>query len=129
VRRRTALPKHFSLREVALDDVFAGRTMSTPPVAEEAARAVVEALVTPGYWPTPLTSATNPYVGPGPRTPYPEDTYATTHVGDRYDTSPYNPESPPAGYPVVAAPLGISVDSFIRNMATLIAYVAPVTPG
>lgn len=126
VRGRTALPVYFSLREVALEDLFVGRTMTTPAVTDATAQQVIAALAPPGYWPTRLTSTTNPYVGAGPSTPYLEDTYATTHVGDRYDTSPYNPENPPAGYPVVEAPLGISVETFIRNMGTLIAYVAPV---
>ncbi|WP_437693138.1 pectate lyase [Sorangium sp. So ce176] len=120
------LPRYFSLREVKLDDLFAGRTMTTTPVTEEEAQKVVSELDAEGYWPTKITMITNPYMGPGSAAPYLEDTYAMTHVGDRNDTSPYDPTKAPATYPAEEPPTGISVESFIKNMGVLIAHVAPV---
>ncbi|WP_437593644.1 pectate lyase [Sorangium sp. So ce1000] len=120
------LPRYFSLREVKLDDLFAGRAMTTTPVTEEEAQRLAGELNAEGYWPTKLTYVTNPYTGAGTDEPYLEDTYATTHVGDRNDTSPYEPSKAPATYPPEEAPTGISVEGFIKNMGVLIAYVAPV---
>ncbi|KYF48427.1 pectate lyase [Sorangium cellulosum] len=120
------LPKYFSLREVSLSDLYVGRTMATTPVTEADAQKVVSELNEEGYWPVKLTYITNPPIGPGTAEPYLEDTYATTHVGDLNDTSPYEPSKAPAGYPPKEAPTGITVESFIKNMGTLIAYVAPV---
>jgi hypothetical protein len=50
------------------------------------------------------------------------------HVGDVYDTSPYDPADPPriAPYEVKEQPLGISTANWVSNMGKLISYVAPV---
>jgi hypothetical protein len=79
-----------------------------------------------GRWLEPLEFWSNPYLGPGDAKEYAELTYASTHVGDRSDTSPYRLQEPPATYPREEAPRGISVRAFIRNMSTLIAFVAPI---
>ncbi|WP_437802911.1 pectate lyase [Sorangium sp. So ce693] len=121
-----ALPRYFSLREVKLEDLYAGATMTTAPVTAEDAQRLVGELNAEGYWPTKITMITNPYKGPGAAEPFVEDTYATTHVGDRNDTSPYDPAKAPATYPAEESPMGISVESFIKNMGVLISYVAPV---
>jgi PelA/Pel-15E family pectate lyase len=63
-----------------------------------------------GWWPTPLTATSNPYIGPGPKVPPPGD-YRTTHVGDPSDTSPYPTKTPVTG---------ISTGTYIANMAVLI---------
>ncbi|WP_437492322.1 pectate lyase [Sorangium sp. So ce1014] len=120
------LPRYFSLREVKLDDLYAGRTMTTPAVTEEDAQKLVSELNAEGYWPTTIKMLTNPYIGAGSAEPYLEDTYATTHVGDRNDTSPYDPVKAPATYEAEVSPTGISVESFIKNMGVLISYVSPV---
>ena len=62
-----------------------------------------------GYWPTPLTFTSHPYLGDGPGTPVPGD-YSQTFVGDDSDTSPYRTSTPE---------IGISTRTFIWNMATL----------
>jgi PelA/Pel-15E family pectate lyase len=120
------LPRYFSLREVKLEDLYAGATMTTAPVTDEEAQKLVGELNGEGYWPTKITMITNPYIGPGTDEPYLEDVYATTHVGDRNDTSPYDPTKAPATYPAEESPVGISVESFIKNMGVLISYVAPM---
>ncbi|WP_437971350.1 pectate lyase [Sorangium sp. So ce260] len=122
----TGLPKYFSLREVSLVDLYVGRTMATTAVTEADAQKVVSELNEEGYWPVKLTYITNPPMGPGSAEPFVEDTYATTHVGDFHDTSPFEPSKAPATYPPQEAPTGITVESFIKNMGVLIAHVAPV---
>jgi hypothetical protein len=120
------LPRYFSLREVKLDDLFAGVKMTTTKVKDDEAKELVDSLDPKGYWPTKLEYITNTYIGPGSSDPYMEDTYASTYVGDLNDTSPYKPATPPATYQATEAPLGITVDGFIKNMSVLIAYVAPI---
>ena len=71
---------------------------------------IIKGLNAQGWWPTPLKATSNPYIGPGPRTPVPGD-YRMTRVGDSSDTSPYI-----ADKPVV----GISSAAYIANMAELI---------
>lgn len=63
-----------------------------------------------GWWPTPLRATSNPYIGPGSKTPVPGD-YSTTHVGDASDTSPFTTERPV---------VGISTAAYIANMSALI---------
>ena len=53
---------------------------------------------------------------PENQTPSTTTKYATTFVGDEYDTSPYSPEKPVLGY---------STRSFIQYMTQLIHYVKP----
>lgn len=77
------------------------------------ARLLVKGLNNQGYWPTPLYYTTNPYKGYPPSTPAQGD-YSGTMVGDEWDTSPY-----PAKQPKI----GISTGAYIKNMATLIAYL------
>ncbi|UQA63540.1 pectate lyase [Polyangium aurulentum] len=120
------LPRYFSLREVSLDDLFEGRKMTTTPVTDEDAKALVDALDARGYWPVEIGLTTNPYKGDPPDTPYDMDTYASTHVGDEWDTSPYDTEKPPTTYEAKPQPVGITVDSYIKNIGALIAYIAPI---
>jgi hypothetical protein len=74
-----------------------------------------------GYWPTPLTSTSNPYIGDGPAEPAAGD-FGRGQVGDKYDTSPYGVASAGRGVAGQAAPMGISSQSYISNMRALIAY-------
>ena len=120
-----SLPRYFSLGEPTLVELCAGLSRTTPSVTDEQAMQLVEALDSQGRWLRPLEFSTNPYRGPGSAEAYLEDTYASTHVGDRTDTSPYRPAARPATYPAEASPLGISTRTFIENMGVLIAYVGP----
>ena len=115
-------------REVDFPDLFANATMKTPEVTEDAAKALIEDLGTKNHWLTPLPQVTNPYRGNGPSTPYTGTAYQSKHVGDVYDTSPYDPLEAPeiAPYTKQERPLGISTANWVANMAKLIAYGAPV---
>jgi hypothetical protein len=123
-----SLPKYFSLREVDFPDLFAGATMTSPTVTEEQAQAVVDALGSKSYWLSPIAFVTNPHQGNGPSTPYTGDAYRSKHVGDIYDTSPYDPLDPPQiePYEPRPRPLGISTSDFVANLGKLIAFHAPV---
>jgi hypothetical protein len=119
------LPKYFSLGAPTLGELCSGSSQKTPNVTDEQAMQLVQALDSQGRWLRPLEFSSNPYRGPGDAAAYLEGTYASTHVGDRTDTSPYRPAARPATYAAEAALLGISTRTFIENMAILIAYVAP----
>jgi hypothetical protein len=83
--------------------------MSAQSPDNASANAIVGALNAEGYWPAPLGYNSNPYKGPGGKTPAPGD-FSQTHVGDDTDTSPYlDPKL-----------TGISTDAYIRNMSALI---------
>lgn len=70
-----------------------------------------------GGWLTPLGQISNVYKPmPENQTPSTTTKYATTFVGDEYDTSPYSPEKPVLGY---------STRSFIQYMTQLIHFVKP----
>jgi hypothetical protein len=75
--------------------------------------AIVAALNADGYWLAPLGTNSHPYHGPGTTTVAPGN-FATTHVGDETDTSPF-PD---------AAIKGISTDAYIRNMSALIRHLS-----
>jgi hypothetical protein len=110
-----ALPRFFTLREMEVSDLNLRQTGApgTEATPEQVA-GLVAGLNGRGFWPTPLKSTSNPYKGPGPRTPVPGD-FASTHVGDDSDTSPY---------PAETGVMGISTGTYIRNMGVLIAALA-----
>lgn len=111
----TPLPRYFAMEDIATSDLNSHR--SAEGAGQDAGGGkpaeIVASLNAQGYWPTPLVSTSNPYRGPGPRTPTPGD-YATTHVGDAWDTSPY-----PTDKPVT----GISTGAYIENIKTLIQHL------
>jgi hypothetical protein len=118
------LPRYFTLGERSLSDLCVGNS-SVPSVSREEALRVVSELDAEDRWLSPLPLVSNEYRGPGSAEPYGEGTYASTNVGDLFDTSPYSPAETPASYATGgAAPIGISVDLFIRNMGSLIAYLS-----
>lgn len=123
-----ALPRYYSLREVDFADLYAGAVMASPTVDEAAAQAVVADLGTKNHWLVPLSATTNPYTAPGTAAPYTGTAYQSKHVGDRSDTSPYDPMDPPldGSYTPQPKALGISTTGFISNLGKLVAYVAPV---
>ena len=126
--KRGDLPTYFSLREVDFPDLFAGATMTTPIVTEAQAQGVVDALGDKKHWLSPIAFVTNPFAGNGPSAPYTGDAYRSRHVGDIYDTSPYDPLTPPEidPYQPRERPLGISTSDFVANTGKLIAFLAPV---
>ena len=78
------------------------------------AQELVSGLNSEGYWPTPLVSTSNPYIGPGDPNQVTPGNYVSTNVGDKYDTSPYRTDDPP---------MGISAGAYISNMFTLVQYL------
>lgn len=103
-----ALPRYFTLRDV---DVF---DMVNPPEIKSGDAATLtsmqSALNVRGYWPTKLTTTSNPYIGDGPATPVGGE-YRATRVGDTSDTSPYTTDFPVEG---------ISTELYVKNMGVLI---------
>jgi PelA/Pel-15E family pectate lyase len=83
-------------------------------VTGESVRQIAGALNERGYWPVPIGSTSNPYVGPGRRDETAPGDFGPTNVGDRYDTSPYRAEEPP---------VGITTSSYIANMMILARFV------
>ncbi|HEY0819062.1 MAG TPA: pectate lyase, partial [Rhizobacter sp.] len=115
--------------EVDFPDLYEGAVMSTPAVTEAQAQAVVDDLGSKNHWLTRLPQVTNAYKGNGPSTPHLGTEYMSKHVGDVYDTSPYDAADPPRIDPYVVReqPLGISTANWVANMGRLIAFVSPVT--
>jgi PelA/Pel-15E family pectate lyase len=97
------LPRYFVTGGMTGSDLNAGNRTDN-------VRELIRALNPQGWWPTPLTATSNPYIGPGSATPAAGD-FRTTHVGDASDTSPYNTDDPV---------IGISTSAYIANMARLI---------
>jgi hypothetical protein len=129
ITQPAALPRYYSIREVDFADLFAGAVMTTPVVTEAQAQAVVDDLGTKNHWLTPLNAVTNPFRGNGPSEPNLSDAYRSKHVGDVYDTSPYDPLDPPRIEPYVVTdrPLAITTAGFVANMGRLISFVSPTT--
>jgi hypothetical protein len=108
-----ALPRYFSLADLNVSDLTAGRMGVETEVTPERAAKLLGSLNAEGYWPTPLKATSNPYRGDGSATPVAGD-YSTTRVGDDTDTSPYVATNPVPG---------ISTGAFIKNMGELIRYL------
>lgn len=106
------LPRFFANQDISTSDLNAVRA---PPAENkgEAVGKILSELNAEGWWPSRLAAMSNPYRGPGPKTPTPGD-YASTHVGDAWDTSPY---------PVRDGPVGVSIAHYIENMSTLIGWL------
>lgn len=92
---------------------FAERYAPPPKDGLEAAvTGTLGALNDTGFWPAPLPQNSHPYKGdpkPGPA----KGDYATTHVGDEYDTSPFND----------GKTVSISTQEYLRNMNLLIRWL------
>jgi len=100
---RKSLPPYFITKLEGGSDLNAG-------VGQADVGEIISQLNDAGWWPTPLRATSNPYRGPGPKTPAPGD-YGQTHVGDSSDTSPYTTDTPTTG---------ISTATYIGNMNALI---------
>lgn len=111
--RTRTLPKYFTLRDVNFRDMGTeGRRLQS--IAAGRAAELVWGLNPRGYWPTPMTNTSNPYIGEAPAAVTGGE-YQTTNVGDTHDTSPWRTD-----YPVEA----ISTAAFVRNMGDLIEALA-----
>lgn len=108
------MPRFFSTQSIEVSDmnsnVGAGRVERPDP---QRTAELIASLNAEGYWPTPLTATSNPYIGDAPAGPAPGD-FAQTLVGDRYDTSPFIADNPVTG---------ISTGGFIQNMSALLLSV------
>jgi len=112
-----ALAKHSPLAPGAgvmeLPRFFAERYAPPPRDALDAAmRKTLAALNETGYWPAPLPQNSHPYKGdaePGAG----KGDFATTHVGDEFDTSPFNDGNTPS----------ISTAEYLKHMNVLIRWL------
>ena len=75
---------------------------------------LIQGLSKEGYWLTPLRMTSNPYKACPSMNASAETRYASTFVGDEYDTSCYSAEEPV---------MGISMADYISNMMKLICYL------
>jgi len=105
------LPKYFSTQNIEVSDLNsnAGSGVVQRPTSQRV-QELISALNAEGYWPTPLTATSNPYVGDGSATPASGD-FSQTLVGDATDTSPHTTDQPITG---------ISTGAFIQNMSALL---------
>ena len=104
-----SLPRYFTLARSRASDLNS-RSRNSSAQHNASAQQIIDNLNSDDYWPTPLKATSNPYIGPGDRTPAAGD-YSGTRVGDKYDTSPYYADKPQ---------MGISTGVYIRNMGVLL---------
>jgi PelA/Pel-15E family pectate lyase len=108
------LPHLFTTQNIEVSDMNSNRgSGAVQQPAAERVQQLVSSLNAEGYWPTPLTATSNPYIGDGAATPASGD-YSQTLVGDPSDTSPYMTDRPVTG---------ISTGTFIQNMSALLLSV------
>ena len=107
------LPRYFTLRDVSVWDMSTEARRERPTSPAKVAE-LVAGINARGYWPSPLTTVSNPYIGPAPAAVTGGE-YQTTRVGDLYDTSPYTTD-----FPVEC----ISTEVFVKNMGDLIEGLA-----
>lgn len=112
--RSNTLPRYFTTQNIEVSDLNsnAGEGAIERPTPERV-RELLTTLNTEGYWPTPLTATSNPYMGDGSPTPAPGD-FSGTRVGDLSDTSPFITQTPVTG---------VSTGTFIQNMSALLLSV------
>lgn len=116
--RTRALPPYFTLKDVDPWDLGGTGRSERRPDAGRIAQ-LTSSLNDRGYWPSPMTNTSNPYIGAAPAEVTGGE-YQTTNVGDLYDTSPYRTD-----YPVET----ISTSGFVRNMGELIELIASRSSG
>jgi len=100
-----------SSKHIPLDKYYSRMPNSS---SEDEVSEIIKGLTKEGCWLTPIRMTSNPYKECPPMEKSKDKTYATTLVGDEYDTSTYNSETPV---------MGISIASYISNMSKLIKYV------
>ena len=107
------LPKYFTLRDVSIWDMSTDARRDRPTLPDRVAE-LVSGLNDRGYWPSALTTISNPYIGPAPAQVTGGE-YQITRVGDLWDTSPYTTD-----FPVEC----ISTQVFVKNLGDLIEGLA-----
>jgi PelA/Pel-15E family pectate lyase len=122
LKAKQPLPRFFTTQNIEVSDLNSNRGSNDgdAPTEDKIAKLLTE-LNGQGWWPTQIVATSNPYRGqPAPTKP-PQSTggvgepYAMTRVGDATDTSPFISDNPP---------IGISVGTYIQNMALLSQYVS-----
>lgn len=88
-------------------------TAPSTTITEAQVKEVIKSLDSQNRWLVPHAMISNPYIGDGVNKE-PTDQYASTHVGDKTDTSPYSDPSDQ---------LYISTPQYIKNMNVLISYL------
>ena len=132
VMNERPLPKYFFVGgEVDFNHLYANAVKGTATQTEAQATALVTAMGEKNYWSGDQVNFTNPYTQDGPSTPYLGKEYMSKHVGDQYDTSPFQKATMPAmepykSNPPVAKPV-ISSTTFVNSMNNLITFMAPIT--
>ena len=110
-RRDFRLPRYFTTQNLEVSDLNSNvGSGAVQRPSSQRVQELVSTLNAEGYWPTPLTATSNPYIGDGSTTPAPGD-FAQTLVGDASDTSPHTTDQPITG---------ISTGAFIQNMSALL---------
>jgi PelA/Pel-15E family pectate lyase len=105
------LPKYYTTRALRVSDLNSGSLMAAAPSSSGSqADALIAGLNAEGYWPTLLSSTSNPYVADSTAT-LALGEFRITRVGDASDTSPYLTDYPKEG---------ISTGTYIHNMGQLI---------
>lgn len=113
---KSPLPIYFTLTPILTSDLNIGTIgIGNRKVSGELATKLISDLNPEGYWPTPLWATSHPYRKPADSLPVTPGNYSPAMVGDEYDTSPYTADQPV---------LGISTAAFVKNMSTLIGYLA-----
>jgi hypothetical protein len=111
--------------------LYANAVKGTSTQTAAQATALAAALGEKNYWSGTQTTFTNPYTQDGPSTPYLGKEYMSKHVGDQYDTSPFQVANMPAMPPYTTNPpvaqSVISSTTFVGNMNNLITFMAPIT--
>lgn len=108
------VPAYFANRDLETSDLnSSGSETRKATVSAEEVRKLVGGLNAQGYWPAPMVATSNRYTGATPPA-QPTGDFATAHVGDATDTSPY---------PVKDGGVVISTGTYIQNMSVLIDYL------
>lgn len=111
-----SLVKNSPLREkglVPLDKYYISYRASGPDI-QKSVKDIIGGQSSDGAWLSPLRSTSNPYKPCKYTASSTETRYASTNVGDEYDTSPYHSENPVQC---------ISTQDYINKMRTLIYYL------
>lgn len=86
------------------------------PAEKSEIREIINAMDDRGRWLSLLDNTSNPWIPCPDASPSNDDSYCSTNVGDKYDTSPYRAEFPA---------YGISVRDYIGKMKKLIQFITP----
>lgn len=100
--------------DIPLDKYYSRKPDGVRGVSDKSVAELIEELTKEGFWLSPVRMTSYPYQQCPPMETSHETRYATTFVGDKYDTSTYNNED---------TVMGISMVTYISNMMRLIGYL------